>query len=137
MIQRSLRVALFAAASFGFTFNSCGAPPASETWVPFDAKPDTFSPDSAIDLRILNEKQAGDGGFIAVKDGQFIHARTGEAVRFWAANGCPGNTPAELRRSARVLAKHGVNLVRIHGGMFDANGNVASDKIQHAIDTVE
>jgi hypothetical protein len=58
-------------------------------------------------------------------------------VRFWAVNGCPGETPAELRHSARVLAKYGVNLVRIHGGYFDAEGNVDPKKIQHAIAIVE
>ena len=35
-----------------------------------------------------------------------------------AVNGPPGELkdPAELRKCARMLAKHGVNLVRIHGG---------------------
>jgi hypothetical protein len=30
-------------------------------------KPDSFSATSGIDLRLLNEKRAGDGGFIGVK----------------------------------------------------------------------
>jgi hypothetical protein len=105
-------------------------------WVPFDAKPDAASADSAIDLRFLNEKQAGDGGFIAVKDGEFVHSKTGEPVRFWAANGCPGNDADSLRRSAKVLARYGINLVRLHGPMFDADGNVDAKKVRLAIDTV-
>ena len=110
---------------------------AQENWLPFSPKPDPFTLTSAIDLRFLNEKQAGDGGFIAAVDSQFIHSTTKEPVRFWAVNGCPGDTPAELRRSARVLSKYGVNLVRIHGGYFDADGNIDPTKIKHAIDTVE
>ena len=112
-------------------------PALADDWLPFTPKPDLFSPDNAIDLRSLNENQAGDGGFIAAKGPHFIHAKTGEAVRFWGVNGCPGETPAELRHSARVLAKYGVNLVRIHGGFFDADGNVDPKKIQHAIAIVE
>ena len=46
-----------------------------ESWFPFDPKPDTFAGDSAIDLRALNERFAGEQGFIEVKDGQFIHNR--------------------------------------------------------------
>ena len=60
-----------------------------ENWFPFDPKPDTFADDSAIDLRFLNERFAGDQGFIGVKEGQFIHSRTVEPVRFWAVNGPP------------------------------------------------
>ena len=36
-----------------------------------------------------------------------------------------------------MLAKYGVNLVRIHGGYFDANGDVEMDSVRHAIDVVE
>src|SRR5579884_1155841 len=85
-------------------------------WFSFDPKPDEFKADSGFDLRALNENQAGDGGFIAVKGSRFVHGRTGKPVRFWAVNGPPGDLkdPQSLRRCARMLAKHGVNLVRIH-----------------------
>src|ERR1035437_10358139 len=87
-----------------------------QSWFPFDPKPDGFTAQSAIDLRFLNERFAGEQGFIGVKDGQFIHSRTGEPVRFWAVDGPPHElTGADLRQRARLLAKHGVNLVRIHG----------------------
>jgi hypothetical protein len=108
----------------------------ADGWVPFDASPDAAPANSAIDLRFLNERQAGDGGFIAVKDGRFVRSTTGQPVRFWAANGCPGNDPASLRRSARVLARYGINLVRLHGPMFDAEGNASPQKVRLAIDTV-
>src|SRR5438105_14306853 len=87
-------------------------------WFPFEPKEDTYAGNSGVDLRSLNEKHAGDGGFIAVKGSQFVHSRTGKPVRFWAVNGPPTelNDIGSLRRCARLLAKHGVNLVRIHGG---------------------
>jgi hypothetical protein len=110
---------------------------ADEGWLPFAPKADPFAADSVTDLRFLNEKQAGDGGFIATKGSKFIHSTSGETVRFWAVNGCPGERPIELKKTARTLAKLGVNLVRIHGGYFDENGNVDRKRVQHTIDIVE
>lgn len=108
-------------------------------WFAFAPPADRFGAGSAFDLRSLNETFAGEGGFIAAKNGQFVHGATGKPVRFWAVNGPPGELkePAELRACARMLAKHGVNLVRIHGGYFNDDGSVNSDRIQHAIDIVE
>jgi hypothetical protein len=109
-----------------------------QSWFPFDPKPDSFTDQSAIDLRFLNERFAGEQGFIGVKDGQFIHSRTGEPVRFWAVNGPPHELRgADLRQCARMLAKHGVNLVRIHGGYFDERGAVDAAKVKQAIEIVE
>lgn len=118
------------------------APPASVAaesadWFPFEPAPDTFK-DSAIDLRFLNEKMAGDGGFIGARNGQFIHTKTGQPVRFWAVNGPShdANTPEELRRVARLLAKRGVNMVRAHGAVFDEAGEPDLKKIAHLQDVV-
>jgi hypothetical protein len=106
-------------------------------WFAFDPKPDPFAP-SEIDLRFLNERAAGDGGFIGVRNGEFIHTTSGKPVRFWAVNGPPAdmNDPGELAHTARMLAKHGVNMVRIHGGYFDDDGNVVPDRVNHALDVV-
>lgn len=107
-------------------------------WFAFDPKPDTFADGSVIDLRFLNERFAGEQGFIAVKDGQFTHSRTGEPLRFWAVNGPPHELlGADLRQCARMLAKHGVNLVRVHGGYFNERGEVDPAKVKHAIEIVE
>src|SRR5207302_2502534 len=84
------------------------------------------------------EKFAGENGFIGVKDGQFIHTGNGQPVRFWAVNGPPHELQgAELRKTARLLAKYGVNMVRIHGGYFDKDGEVEMLKVKHAIEIVE
>ncbi len=83
-------------------------------WFAFEPKDDTYLASAGFDLRSLNENEAGDEGFIAVKNGEFVHCKTGKAVRFWGVNGPPDiKDPAQLRRCARLLAKHGVNLVRI------------------------
>jgi hypothetical protein len=106
-------------------------------WFAFDPKPDPFSAASGIDLRSLNETTAGDGGFIAVKGSQFVHSSTGEPVRFWAVNGPSSKGRADLRREARMLAKHGVNLVRVHHGYFDEKGDVDPAAVRHALEVVE
>jgi hypothetical protein len=106
-------------------------------WFAFDPESDAYSATSGIDLRSLNEKEAGEGGFIGVKGSRFIHSKTGEPVRFWGVNGPSGKDRESLRREARMLAKHGINLVRIHGAAFDDQGVLDMVKIRHAIDVVE
>lgn len=110
---------------------------ANPGWFAFDPPADRYDAKAGFDLRSLNERQAGDGGFIAVKDSKFVHSRTGRPVRFWAVNGPPGKDLDALRREARMLAKHGVNLVRIHHGYFDAKGEVDAKAVQHALDIVK
>lgn len=106
-------------------------------WFAFDPSADSFQASSVIDLRYLNEKQAGENGFIAARNGQFVHSGNGRAVRFWAVNGPAAKNRDELRREARQLAKYGVNLVRLHGPMFDRRGEVDPARIQRAIEVVE
>ena len=115
-------------------------PDSSQTgWVPFSPDNDPFKPNCPIDLRSLNEASAGDGGFIATKDGHFIHSATGKPLRFWAVNGPPASLQdlQSLRLCARMLAKHGVNMVRIHGEYSHQDGSIDEPKIQHALDIVE
>lgn len=110
----------------------------SKGWLPFEPPPDTFK-QSPIDLRFLNETQAGEHGFITVRDGQFVHGANGQPVRFWAVNGPPSGLKdrASLRKAARMLAKRGVNMVRLHGGVFNADGEADPARVQHIIDVVE
>ncbi|HEX7861078.1 MAG TPA: hypothetical protein VF773_12165 [Verrucomicrobiae bacterium] len=110
----------------------------AQEWIPFDPPADDFA-ETALDLRSLNEKFAGENGPIAARHGKFIHSASGNPVRFWAVNGPPSSVkdPAELRRVARSLAKRGVNLVRIHGAVFKQDGEVDPEKVQHVIDVVE
>lgn len=104
---------------------------AAKGWLPFDPKADPFA-ESPIDLRFLNEKEAGEHGFIGAKNGQFIHTANGQPVVFWAVNGPPSGLRdrAALRRTARALAKRGVNLVRVHGAVFDKRGEVNPARVK-------
>lgn len=111
---------------------------ADGAWFDFAPEPDPFD-DSPIDLRFLNEKYAGEHGFIAARNGEFVHSANGQPVRFWAVNGT-GRDRADvptLRRTARLLAKYGVNLVRRHGPVFDKDGELNADSVRQVIAVVE
>lgn len=102
--------------------------PEQGTWA-FNPPKDTFSPDSLLDLRSLNEKTAGQDGFVTVsKEGEFLLG-SGKPARFWAVNtgayNKHPNFPApDLARHARFLAKRGINMVRFHGNITPTDGNL-------------
>jgi len=80
-----------------------------------------------IDLRGLNERQAGQDGFVRRQGNGFVLG-SGKPVRFWAVQGdvLMSMRPEMVDYWARRLAKYGVNLVRL--GMLDLfndwkNGN--------------
>ncbi len=103
---------------------------AMDGWFAFEPEPDSFRP-SPIDLRFLNEKFAGENGWIAVKSGQFIHSKTGKPVRFWAVNAGPDiirMDKASVDYLARHLAKYGVNMVRMHGGVWKEDNFLEVDR---------
>ena len=109
-------------------FNAWAA--AEADWFAFSPPPDSFG-ESAIDLRSLNEKFAGEHGFIAARGDEFVHSANNEPERFWAVNGPPQNLSGDgLRQCARKLAKYGVNLVRMHSSIFDKVGNADPKKVQ-------
>ena len=89
----------------------------------FDYSGDPFNENTKIDLRYLNEKIAGESGFIGLsEDKESFVLGNGKPVRFWACNttvyrrddGC-------LKTHARFLAKIGVNMVRMHGSATPKN----------------
>ncbi|WP_146577434.1 hypothetical protein [Neorhodopirellula pilleata] len=115
------------------------ATPSAEGWFAFRPDADGLNADgidanqtSAIDLRFLNESQAGERGRIVARDGRFWHGRSDQPVRFWAVNGPPEQlTGVELQRCARQLARYGVNLVRVHKPIFLPNGEPNEETIRH------
>ena len=105
-------------------------------WFAFNPPPDAFA-ESAIDLRFLNEKFAGEHGVIATRGDEFVHSASQEPVRFWAVNGPPSDlSQDEMKRCARRLAKFGVNLVRMHGAIFDKAGDADPTKVTRTQETV-
>src|SRR5438132_285893 len=58
---------------------------APKSW-PFEPPTDTFRADAILDLRSLNEKTAGETGFVQrTPDGDFALGN-GKPVRFWAVD---------------------------------------------------
>lgn len=103
---------------------------AMDGWFAFEPAPDAFRP-SPIDLRFLNEEVAGENGWIVVKNGRFVHSKTGRPVRFWAVNAGPDiirMDRASVDYLARHLAKYGVNMVRMHGGIWQENDYTKVDR---------
>src|SRR5262249_6737292 len=92
----------------------------------FHPPKDEFSADALWDLRPLNEKVAGESGYVTrSKDGNDFLLGNGQLVRFWALNtGASGRNAVDLARHARFMAKRGVNMVRFHGNMTPTGANL-------------
>jgi hypothetical protein len=106
--------------------NASSAPAGTSIAWNFAPARDDFKPDALLDLRYLNEKEAGESGFVKVDaSGGFVLA-SGKPVRFWAVNTNVGRekpfverplwprAEPDLAHHARFLAKRGVNMVRLH-----------------------
>lgn len=139
----SLRLMTGAAATTTLALPACSQNSPPGRWA-FDPKPDEFSPNALLDLRSLNEKTAGESGFVRVgPNGEFLLGN-GKPVRFWAVNTDVGRekpfnprplgrkTAPDLARHARFLAKRGVNMIRLH-----AHVNPGPDAALTDINTAE
>lgn len=94
---------------------------AFQTWS-FDPPVDSFGEEALLDLRHLNEAEAGQLGFIGLSpDGESFLRGDGQPIRFWSVVGridlhpVPDWSEAEIDHHYRFLAKRGVNLARIFG----------------------
>jgi hypothetical protein len=78
--------------------------------------PDDSRPGCLLDLRYLNEKTAGETGFVKLTpDGNGFALGNGKPVRFWSVvTDAYRLKPDEMAIHARFLAKIGVNMVRLH-----------------------
>lgn len=137
--MRSQIIALFSSLWLIWAGNSLvfGQEKTQEEW--FDFMPETGNRErnSEIDLRFLNERFAGENGFIRAKNGKFVQGANDEPIRFWAVNGPPLELQGDdLKACARKLAQYGVNLVRFHSAIFDTNGEPDAKKIQRAHEIV-
>lgn len=87
---------------------------------------DDFSSNSMLDLRSLNERVAGESGYVTrSKDGNDFLLGNGKPARFWAVN--TSYDKANLDRHARFLAKRGVNMVRFHGNITPKDNLLSID----------
>lgn len=100
---------------------------------PLTIEPDAFDPSALLDLRYLNEAQAGEHGFIAVDANGDFQRGDGVSIRFWAVgSGGLGADVDAWEQHGRFLAKRGVNLVRWHGNLAPKRPEQAFDDFDHA-----
>jgi hypothetical protein len=95
--------------------------PAPDGFFSFEPDIDRFEA-SPMDWRGMNERSAGDGGFVRARGEALVHSDTNEPVRFWGVNVGPDALHQDddtISYFARRLAKAGVNLVRFHGRLWD------------------
>ncbi|MFW6189828.1 MAG: hypothetical protein ACOC7T_05270 [Planctomycetota bacterium] len=85
----------------------------------FTPPEDQFTDDALLDLRRLNEQEAGRTGFIRLsEDGMGFVRGDGEPIRFWSAvSGLAQMDPEQMERHCKFLSKRGVNMIRIHGNL--------------------
>ena len=133
--SRSLR--RFLAATVIIASSALANEPDSKVWLPFAPPAEPLAQDSAINLRGLNEKVAGEHGFIKAKGVEFILGDSNAPVRFWGVNGPPRElSPEALKECAHFMASYGVNLARLHGAIYDGSGNIDPQEVQRRIRTV-
>ncbi len=125
---------------------ACGTPaeparadPAADDGWAFSYPPHAPSARPLLDLRSLNEAEAGASGFVKLTpDGNGFALGDGTPVRFWAVGTEVYRLPpAELDRHVRFLARMGVNMVRIHAQLAPkaADSNIL-DVDQAEIDAI-
>jgi hypothetical protein len=112
-----------------------GEPPLTRenSWL-FDPGKDPFSAEALLDLRSLNEEIAGDHGFIRrTADGMDFVRGDGKPIRFWSVlwrvDGKKGLDEATMRTFYRMLAKRGVNMVRLFGQLSDNSEGAALEAV--------
>lgn len=100
---------------------------------------DAYKSDALMDLSSLNEKVAGEKGYITrSKDGMDFVRGDGQPIRFWGvvSNGSEMN-PDDMEEHCRWLAKRGVNMVRLHRTICDTKeGAKITDVNQKDLDGI-
>ncbi len=98
---------------------------ADEGFFAWEPMADSFADSALLDLRKLNETEAGQSGRVR-RQGDKLLLGDGRPARFWAVNVGPGivaQSPEAIDYMARRLAKAGVNMVRYHGPLFAAGAD--------------
>ena len=100
--------------------------------------PDDTRPGAMLDLRSLNEKTAGEAGFVRLSpDGGSFVLGNGKPVRFWACGDDNyRGTPEDMAKNARFLARLGVNMVRLHTQIAPDDGGPITNVNEKEIDGI-
>jgi hypothetical protein len=99
------------------TFAARGLRAEETSWV-FQPEPDKFTEEALFDLRSLNEEESGQSGFVRLsEDGMSFVRGDGKPIRFWSTvdYAWRWNDPEKVGRHLDMMAKYGVNMVRVHG----------------------
>lgn len=121
----AIDVVLFAAKPFapnGKARPGASLGEADPGWFAFEPGVDEFRADALLDLRGLNEKRAGEKGFLKAA-GDDIVTPDGKPIRLWAINASSHEGEDAANYLFARLAKTGVNLARIHGLVADRSGS--------------
>jgi len=133
VLVRVLLIVLLASSALGATSDL------QDAW-PFIHERDNFDQPCALDLRDLNEKVAGETGFVHLSaDGNSFVRGDGTPIRFWpiVTSIYDKSSPDDLARHARFLAKMGVNMVRLHTEIYSvAKDSQIDDVNQQEIDAI-
>jgi hypothetical protein len=109
------------------------------TWA-FEHPKDPFNAKALLDLRYLNEKEAGETGFLKLSaDGNSFVRGDGKPIRLWAVGSdvYQKGSKADMAQHARFLAKLGVNMVRVHMQLAPGpQGSKLTDVDQGLIDRI-
>lgn len=104
---------------------------------PFSPQPDEYTPTALWDLSSLNEKTAGEKGFIKLSpDGNSFQLADGTPIRFWSTvSGGVNMSPDDMEEHCRFLAKRGINMVRLHLNLPNTeNGAKITDMNEKELD---
>jgi len=114
----------------------------SNSWA-FSPPQDKFTPDAVLDLRPLNEKVAGESGFVRLsEDGNSFVRGDGRPIRFWSAitridYDVVPMTDEQIDGMYRFLAKRGVNMLRLFAMLpITKEGAAITDVDQKQIDAI-
>lgn len=93
---------------------------AEEGFFPFEPDRDPYLP-TPLSLRHLNEEFAGQRGWIRAQGTRLVQGDDDRPVRLWAVNTgweSVRKDRAAIDEQARFWAKRGINMVRLHGGIW-------------------
>ncbi len=110
----------------------------SNSWA-FYPPPDQFKDNALLDLRSLNEKVAGQNGYLRLsEDGNSFVLGDGTPMRVWGVDSEAALRPDDMDAHYRFLAKLGVNVVRLQFTICDTKkGAAITDVNERAIDQVQ
>lgn len=101
-----------------------------DAWA-FDPAEDEFLPTAMWDLTGLNEKVAGETGFVRLSaDGRSFVRGDGTPIRFWGTvSDGVRFSPENMEEHCKFLAKRGINMIRLHLNLPNTSADGRMDQL--------